>query len=102
MLPSRLGKIGYCALPSPAFPTGECLRSLDFTESDWDVGVYEWVPSPNLALRAALADSPTVGRGTQLVDLDGDGRADMVSAPAFPDSNMPLGTWWNTGTGWKK
>jgi RHS repeat-associated protein len=97
MLPSRLASIGYCATPSPAFPSGQCMKSLDF---NWDGGGYEWVAAPAFALPAVLPDSPLVFRGTQLVDLDGDGRADMVSAPAFPDSDAPNGAWRNTGSGW--
>ncbi|HXU01100.1 MAG TPA: SpvB/TcaC N-terminal domain-containing protein, partial [Polyangia bacterium] len=99
MLPSRLTTIGYCALPSTAYPAGQCLKSLDF---GWEGGDYHWDSAPNFALPAGIdqdftADPPVQTRGNQLVDLNGDGRPDFVSSPAFDD---PIGAWRNTGSGW--
>jgi RHS repeat-associated protein len=98
MLPSRLSSIGYCATPSSAFPSGQCLKSLDFT---WDGGGYEWVRTPSFDMPSALGDSPSVSRGSQLVDLDGDGRVDFVSYAGFSDAENPVGAWRNTGSGWE-
>ncbi len=89
MLPSRLTSIGYRAKPSAAFPNGQPLKSLDF---GWDGGGYEWQEAPVFALPGPIDQG-----GTQFVDLDGDGRVDFVSAPAFEGS---IGAWKNTGTGW--
>ncbi|HXU03913.1 MAG TPA: FG-GAP-like repeat-containing protein, partial [Polyangia bacterium] len=104
MLPSRLSSINYCATPAfvpppPALPTVQCLKPLVF---DWQGGGYSWAPADNYALPAPIdqnfaADPPVTTRGTQFVDLDGDGRVDLVHSAAF---DPPFETWRNTGSGW--
>jgi RHS repeat-associated protein len=71
MLPSRLRSIGYCS-------DGSCLTPLEF---DWEGGGYAWRSDQKYALGGRI-DRPATGTsyGTQLVDLDGDGRVDFVDA----------------------
>jgi len=79
MLPSLLQKISYC----PA--TGDCAEPLVF---DWDGGGYNW------ELKEAFKLPDTLSPGTWFMDLDGDGRQDMVSSQ--PSSHSTA--WRNTGT----
>jgi len=99
MLPSRLGSIRYCSASDPA----ACLPDLAF---DWDGGGYWWDPigptnSDLFAPPTHQYNIPEAGivKGTQFVDLDGDGR------PEYVDGRMPWGgenaVWYNTGSGWE-
>ena len=74
MLPSRLKSVGYCAAGS------DCLKALEF---DWIGGGYEWPTSPSTgwALPGRIdRRGPGKSWGTQLVDLNVDGRVEFVSA----------------------
>jgi hypothetical protein len=91
---------GTCLSPLTVFSTDPdvttgCVRPLIF---DWnrldpaDPATPWWVDSPGYALQADFS-----GRGTQFVDLDGDGRPDFVQAK----DGTSFKTWRNTGTGWE-
>ncbi len=75
--------IKYC----PA--TGDCAQPLAF---DWDAGGYSWVEKPEFNLPDTLTP------GTWFMDLDGDGRLDMVSSLA----NSASKAWRNTGTSFEQ
>jgi RHS repeat-associated protein len=83
MLPSRLQQIEYIPF------TGDPVRPLTF---DWDAGGYDWVERPDFKL------PDTVTPGTWFMDLDGDGRLDMVSSQYGSNSTA----WRNTGTKFEK
>ncbi|MEO8899917.1 MAG: RHS repeat-associated core domain-containing protein [Polyangiaceae bacterium] len=78
MLPSRLQTINYC----PA--TGACVRPLSF---DWDGGGYGWVERPGYKLPVSIDRFS----GSHFMDLNGDGRTDVVSQPGNS-------AWFNNGT----
>jgi len=80
MLPSRLQSITYCP------DEGGCAQPLNF---DWDGGGYDWVETPGFKL------PDTLSPGTWFMDLDGDGRLDVVSSQAGGYSKV----WRNSGTG---
>ncbi|HXU06389.1 MAG TPA: FG-GAP-like repeat-containing protein, partial [Polyangia bacterium] len=89
-LVSELASIHYC--------TGAtCLRDLTFT---WTSHAAAWNPVAAYSLPSAIPTGHGL-LGTQLIDLDGDGRTDLVYA------NQDTGTspvvslaWLNTGSGW--
>jgi hypothetical protein len=83
MLPSRLAMIEYCS----TLGAKPCVLPLKL---DWEEGGYGWKDAPGFRL-----PSDNVGPGTQLIDLDGDGRADFVSAKEnYTNRN---GVWRNLG-----
>ena len=98
MLPSRLWKIGYCTFSDPA----ECTNDLVF---DWDGGGYQWDPEVRLTAQDVGPSHQyglpceTNGIGIQFVDLDGDGRVDLVQANL---TGSLSNAWRNTGSGWEK
>jgi len=67
MLPSRLSTITYCPV------TGDCAKPLAF---DWDGGGYGWAERPGYTLPVGIGPFD----GSQFLDLDGDGRNDIVSS----------------------
>ena len=89
-LVSELVSIHYC--------TGAtCLKDLTF---DWTSQPASWSQLAGYSLPSNIPTGHGL-LGTQLIDLDGDGRTDLVYATQ--DSiNSPLVTlaWLNTGTGW--
>ena len=114
LLPSRLQRIDFCAPGAPCNgPSGQvdcsnhsgCLAPLTF---NWDWGTYGWhETTPDYAMPASTAPwlVETGGNGsadfyassgTQFVDLDGDGRLDLVAAR----QGFPIRAWQNTGRGW--
>jgi RHS repeat-associated protein len=109
MMPSRLRRIDYCAsaAAAPGIQVPPCLQGLEF---DWDGGGYSWVQEPTLDTtpqqstyqipvslnRIAVAGTGTLGSGVQFIDLDSDGRLDIVFALA----GTPRTAWWNNGHGW--
>jgi RHS repeat-associated protein len=109
MLPSRLGNIGYQALSTPAFPNPPPLDPINFT---WDAGSYGWLPAPlpgavgqgnSYALPVPLNLKNSKASGVQFVDLDGDGRADLIeSRDASSDGTYAAASraWHNNGHGW--
>ncbi|HXU02405.1 MAG TPA: FG-GAP-like repeat-containing protein, partial [Polyangia bacterium] len=108
MLPTRLTRIGYCSVdqpvpPPPAVPLQHCMKPLDF---GWDGGGYQWNET------TAYAPPEPIGRtgdntsyGSQFVDLDGDGRLDLVRSHggnSLIDSETPYThAWRNSGQGWE-
>ncbi len=103
MLPSRLGSISYQGLPNTTTPPP--LLTLTFT---WDAGNYGWAPNSGYALPVPLnLKAPDGGNGdpsgVQFVDLDGDGRVDLVqSRDASKDGAYAAVSkaWHNNGHGW--
>ena len=114
LLPSRLQQIDFCAPGAPCNgPSGtvDCLSHSGCTAPlsfDWDWGTYGWSDvSSTYGLPVTTAPwlhtdggsgagdfyAPS---GTQFVDLDGDGRLDLVAAR----EGFPLKAWQNTGRGW--
>jgi len=97
-LPSRLAQIDYCA---PAGTTASCTQPMRFA---WTWGDLGWQSADQFKLPDSinpdplLGDTPELGRvassGTQLIDLDADGRPDFVSYRA----NKTPGAWYNDGT----
>jgi RHS repeat-associated protein len=114
LLPTRLSSIEYyCASAAVALSVqgSTCLEPLIF---DWDGGGYGWEPASVIGGTSTVTQaesylppvnlarlSPTGGSGTRFVDLDGDGRMDIVMAISRPrpyDSSRMV--WWNNGHGW--
>jgi RHS repeat-associated protein len=107
LLPSRLERIRYCASeigPSEPQETG-CLDPLEF---DWDWSNYRWEQVPHASdvgqddsydlpasIDSYFDDDQWRTRGTQLIDLNGDGRADFVLA-----RDTISRAWENNGHGW--
>jgi RHS repeat-associated protein len=95
LLPSRLMSIGYCAGQT-------CLQSLDF---GWQTNDYGWREASEWALPASLVPPDIKLRGTQFVDLDGDGRADFIYAKEGLSSGgggHVIGAFRNNGHGWTR
>ncbi len=103
---SLLRQVAYCdptgTPPSPdttETPNPHCLQSLRF---DWNSNdVTNWVPRNNLApptnlWSASDATGVAYTSGTQFVDVDGDGRADLLVAKTGGAHNA----WRNNGTSW--
>ncbi len=94
ILPSRLESIDYQAGGLP-------LETMTF---EWDGGNYGWVEASSTYALPTRIDPYKEGglwksRGTQFVDVDGDGRVDLVSAKeGDPAGNR---TWRSTGSGWE-
>jgi RHS repeat-associated protein len=87
MLPSLLQRIKYCAGDS-------CMDPLEF---DWEGGGYGWPEDDRFALPAHYGPT-TPPSGVQLVDLDGDGRLDLVeSQDHLTNGQSPNLAWRNTG-----
>jgi RHS repeat-associated protein len=89
--PSRLKRIDYCV-------GGTCLGQLEF---DWNGTSVSWPESAAYALPSSLPTGTHL-RGTQLVDIDGDGRLDLVrfKQPRQLEDPPDWDTWWNSGDGW--
>ena len=90
ILPSRLGSLSY---ETPAGP----IDSLVF---DWDWGAYGWDEAPGYTPPASIDEYDANGElksfpGSQLVDLNGDGRVEFVSAR----EGLTGKVWENTGSG---
>ncbi len=112
MLPTRLTAIDYCAgqnCPTSPPPTLQEKRQQGFLEPlefEWEGGGYRWESAPDYAPpqpidRTAENDQHTpTARGSQFVDLDGDGRPDFVHAHGGTDIADGLTysqAWRNTG-----
>jgi RHS repeat-associated protein len=89
---SVLGSIGYCA-------GSMCMQPLTF---GWNSGGVQWQGSSGFTLPSFVGTGKGL-KGTQFVDLDGDGRADFILArtngkdgPGITQRSTVL----NTGTGW--
>jgi RHS repeat-associated protein len=93
-LPSRLETITYCA--SDAERT--CLEPLRF---GWTYGFDFWrAETPAYALPSQIPVGEKL-HGTQFVDLDGDGRSDLVfGLEQLGDGSRVTGSWRNSGHGW--
>jgi RHS repeat-associated protein len=96
--PSQLWRIGYCARPDapPGQPSAPppCKQPLEF---DWDATDIAWREAPQYLLPELSGSAPTLGSpSTQLIDLNADGRFDLVVSA----ENAPSGVWRNTGSGW--
>jgi len=96
-LPSRLEKIQYCV--NGVSPT-TCLKELAF---GWDGGGLTWqdagdTPNYHYAPPVPLvSETEPRSNGTQFVDLDADGRADLIqSIQGVGQSHA----WRNSGQGW--
>jgi RHS repeat-associated protein len=110
ILPSLLDSIEYCA-------NGDCLEPLTF---DWDGGGYSWNAAPALgsgvtqdqtfippySMTVPAPPNTTREGGTQIVDLDGDGRVDFIKAFQPWGANYPglkiQQAFRNNGAGWTK
>jgi len=89
-LPSRLSKISYCSTSAPT----ACLQDLEF---DWQGGDgYGWTSSSDYS----PPDVTTFG--TQFIDLNADGLADIVHAEQLSSTTSTSTVWQNTGTGWQQ
>src|SRR6185312_7873282 len=89
---SEIESIGYCAGTT-------CMQPLTF---QWSSGGVQWGGSSGYTLPSFVGTGKAL-KGTQFVDLNGDGRADFILArangqngPVQPQSVTAL----NTGTGW--
>lgn len=115
MLPSMLTSITYCANPNGdcsvahCQTASDCLRPLEF---DWDGGGYFWdhvstaatagqensydLPPP--ARLDTFLDEHSIRRsyGTKFMDINGDGRPDLVHATNVFHNQL----WENNGHGW--
>jgi RHS repeat-associated protein len=106
IVPSELTEIDYCAtaLPTPQQqnPSPQCLDPLKFT---WTQNTNEFWPYKDLNLGYSLPAEVRAGKnlkGTQFVDINGDGLVDLVVAP-HQASTPPAGViYFNTGTGWDR
>jgi RHS repeat-associated protein len=107
MQPSRLLQIDYCVKDGT-----ECMAPLRFT---WDGGGYSWQEAPDFALQAPIdnyGEGNNYTRGTQFIDIDGDGRLDFVEAETEVHYVTGVGgtgslevnsrAWRNTGAGWEE
>lgn len=99
LIPAELSVITYCATGGTP-----CAEPLQF---QWDDNDYGWDLTSNWALPTSIKTTTSkegwffpryVRRysGSQFVDLDGDGRADLVRLHGSYEN----ATWRNTGTGW--
>jgi len=91
---SELTSIGYCAGTT-------CMQPLAFTWQGGQGGT--WTRSSNYALPSTIVGTGKGLKGTQFVDIDGDGRLDFVLARTnrVGESNNPqVVTLLNTGSGW--
>ena len=90
LLPSRLEGITFCG-------GGECAQSLNF---GWDWGDYSWdsTSAAALAYQSPIAIDGSQA-GVQFVDLDGDGRVEMVESRSNSTGNTS-GVWRHDTTGW--
>jgi RHS repeat-associated protein len=87
---TRLSEVEFCV-------GTECLKSGTF---GWEGGGYGWAASEAFKLPSpARLDRPAPGKsyGTQFVDLNGDGRLDLVHSRAGLPTNQQK-VWKNTGT----
>jgi RHS repeat-associated protein len=125
MLPSRLASINYCggqACPNVAPTTVEERRAQNFLEPlvfDWEGGNYHWEQEPGAWIDGQentyalptridryMDDDQWRTRGTQFVDLNGDGRLDFVVAKgdqqdvAGDRPDLRGQAWENNGHGW--
>ena len=123
LLPSRINTISYSAAPTPTSPFPEPLASLSF---GWDKGGYGWdlarapiaLGPDNTVTQEDSYDLPiTINfqglggsadpqpNGVQFVDLDGDGRVDLIESRDASDDTLydaSAKAWWNTGHGWHR
>ncbi|HXJ71448.1 MAG TPA: VCBS repeat-containing protein, partial [Candidatus Dormibacteraeota bacterium] len=63
---------------------------------------YHWDPADSFALQQPLNHKPNTSRGTQFVDINGDGRVDVVRSVGNLPPEMPIlqsTAWLNTGQG---
>ncbi|MEO5766746.1 MAG: RHS repeat-associated core domain-containing protein [Polyangia bacterium] len=90
MLPSRLEQIKFCS-------AGQCAEPLVF---GWDAGGYRWdsTSAEAVAYQSPIAiDGPTAG--VQFVDLDGDGRVEMVESRS-DSTGTRSDVWKHNGSAW--
>jgi RHS repeat-associated protein len=118
LMPWRLGSIAYCkneANCSVAYcqTATDCLEPLMF---DWEGGGYAWERAPfasevgqentyELPIRidsyyANNNKGDVRSYGSQFVDLNGDGRVDLVQSMMNPDLSRNSKAWENNGHGW--
>jgi RHS repeat-associated protein len=98
MLPSQLSSITYCPDPTGSGSSANCMQPTTF---DWQGGGFSMMPADAFAPPVAIDNyfnndsqiNSVVSRGTAFVDLDGDGRADLVKA-----SPGNLHAWKNNGS----
>ncbi len=89
---SELESIGYCA-------GSECMQPLTF---GWKSGGGQWPAHPEYSLPSFVGTGKGL-KGTQFVDLNGDGRADFILARTNGKTGPNVtqrATALNTGTGW--
>ena len=110
MLPSRLGSINYCPrqdCPATVPATPEARRAAGFLQAlefDWEVGGYLWDPAPSFAPPEPMerfGDNREKSHGTRFVDLDGDGRLDLVRSSGSATQTSYSRARRNTGAGWQ-
>jgi RHS repeat-associated protein len=91
---TQLQTIGYCA-------GGTCMQPLTF---DWQSpSLQSWPANPNYRLPSDIFGTGEGLKGTQFVDINGDGLVDFVLARMSGEqgANSPqIVTLLNTGTGW--
>jgi hypothetical protein len=91
---NELQTIGYCAGTT-------CMQSLNFTWSP--TGGQQWPTFPDYVLSENIVAKGKGLKGTQFVDVNGDGRLDFILARTngIGGNNVPeTATLLNTGTGW--
>jgi hypothetical protein len=92
LLPSILKRIDYAA-------QGKSLKALEF---DWKKGGYSWQERPAFALPGGFPIETKL-KGVAFIDLDGDGRGELILARDGSDTAAPaIGTWRNGGAGWEQ
>ncbi|HXU04593.1 MAG TPA: FG-GAP-like repeat-containing protein, partial [Polyangia bacterium] len=110
MLPTRLNTIDFCGGPNcPSSPpsTDQEKRQQGFVEAlqfGWEGGGYQWQEAPWFAPPEPIErTSDTTWRGSQFVDLDGDGRVDFVRSYGGTVLRDAVGysvAYRNNGDGW--